>query len=98
MTDDVDMRRRRALYRAQHRGTKEMDHMIGRFAEAKVPQLEGEDLGRFERFLELPDPLLHAWCFDARLESGGTDAPEFLNLVLDVRAFHGLDATARTNG
>ena len=47
MTDDVDMRRRRALYRAQHRGTKEMDHMIGRFAEAKVPQLSAEELGRF---------------------------------------------------
>ena len=94
MTDDVDMRRRRALYRAQHRGTKEMDHMIGRFAEAKVPQLSGEDLGRFERFLELPDPLLHAWCF----ESGAIDAPEFTNLILDVRAFHGLDGNSQTNG
>jgi antitoxin CptB len=94
MTDDVDMRRRRALYRAQHRGTKEMDHMIGRFAEAKVPQLEGEELGRFERFLELPDPVLHAWCF----ESGAIEAPEFTNLVLDVRSFNGLDGNSRTNG
>jgi antitoxin CptB len=94
MTDDVDMRRRRALYRAQHRGTKEMDHMIGRFAEAKVPQLVGEDLGRFERFLELPDPVLHAWCY----ESGAIETPEFTNLVLDVRSFNGLDGNSRTNG
>ena len=94
MTDDVDMRRRRALYRAQHRGTKEMDHMIGRFAEAKVPQLSEPELGQFERFLELPDPLLHAWFFEA----DGVDAPEFEKLVSDVRAFHGLDGKTRTNG
>ncbi len=94
MTDDVDMRRRRALYRALHRGTKEMDYMIGRFAEAKVPQLSGADIGRFERFLELPDPLLHAWCF----ESGAIEAPEFTNLVFEVRAFHGLNGNTRTGG
>lgn len=94
MTDDTDMRRRRALYRALHRGTKEMDHMIGRFAEAKVPQLSGEDLGRFERFLELPDPVLHAWCFEAQ----GVEPLEFNDLVLAVRAYHGLDGASRTGG
>ncbi len=92
MTDDVDMRRRRALYRAQHRGTKEMDHMIGRFAEVKVPQLDGDGLSCFERFLELPDPLLHAWCFEA----GAVDSPEYSSLVGEVRAFHGLDGVTRT--
>ena len=94
MTDDVDMRRRRARYRARHRGTKEMDYMIGRFADAKVPQLSGPDLSRFERFIEVPDPLLHAWCFD----SGGEVAAEFEDLVLGVRAFHGLSGNARTGG
>lgn len=94
MTDDVDMRRRRALYRARHRGTKEMDHMIGRFADAKVAQLSGADLSRFEEFLELPDPVLHAWCF----ESGADQSPEFSRLVLEIRAFHGLGAIARTSG
>ena len=94
MTEDLDMRRRRALYRALHRGTKEMDHMVGRFAEAKVPQLGGDDLRRFERFLELPDPLLHAWCF----EPGAQHPPEFSVLVLDIRAFHGLCGNARTGG
>ena len=94
MTDDVDMRRRRALYRARHRGTKEMDYMIGRFADAKVAHLNGADLSRFERFIELPDPLLHAWCFN----SGGEVAAEFEDLVLGVRAFHGLDGNARTGG
>ena len=36
MTDDVASRRRRAVFRASHRGTKEMDWLIGRFAESRV--------------------------------------------------------------
>ena len=34
MTDDVERRRRRAVYRACHRGTKEMDWILGRFRAA----------------------------------------------------------------
>ena len=34
MTDDVESRRRRAAFRATHRGNKEMDWLIGRFAQA----------------------------------------------------------------
>jgi antitoxin CptB len=49
MTDDVDMRRRRALYRAMHRGTKEMDHLVGQFASVHVPGMTGEALSHFER-------------------------------------------------
>ena len=33
---DLGMRRRRALWRATHRGSKEMDFLLGRFAEAAV--------------------------------------------------------------
>ena len=37
MPDDLEMRRRRAAYRASHRGTKEMDIILGRYAEAGCP-------------------------------------------------------------
>ncbi len=50
------MRRRRALYRAQHRGTKEMDHLLGRFAEARLAEMDDAALGLFETLLALPDP------------------------------------------
>ena len=39
MTDDAETRRRRAAYRACHRGTKEMDWILGRFAEAALPAM-----------------------------------------------------------
>src|SRR5689334_17088439 len=49
MTDDVETRRRRAAYRACHRGTKEMDWILGRFAHSALPAMSGPSLGLFER-------------------------------------------------
>ncbi|TMJ66522.1 MAG: succinate dehydrogenase assembly factor 2, partial [Alphaproteobacteria bacterium] len=45
MTDDVERRRRRAVYRACHRGTKEMDWILGRFAQAALADMPSDGLG-----------------------------------------------------
>jgi antitoxin CptB len=63
MTEDLDARRRRAAYRATHRGTKEMDALLGRYAIAKLPNLDGEALGQLEQFLAMPDPTLQGCIF-----------------------------------
>lgn len=89
MTDDVDMRRRRAFYRANHRGTKELDLLIGRFAEARLDTMDVAALDHFERFLALPDPLLQSAIFDP----GAVPLSDFADLVAGVRLFHGLAAT-----
>ncbi len=60
MPDDLEMRRRRAAYRASHRGTKEMDIMLGRYAEARLPGMQDDELDAFERLLALPDPTADA--------------------------------------
>ncbi len=84
VTSDLDTRRRRAAYRAAHRGTKEMDFMIGRYAEAVLPTLADPDLGRFEQFLSLSDPDLQKWLLKPDMIAG----LEFEDLILKVRAFH----------
>lgn len=94
MTDELDVRRRRAAYRAAHRGTKEMDTLVGRYADAKLLLLEGENLARFERFLSIADPTLQAWLF-AKEQAAGS---EFEALVDDIRSFHGLTACAGQTG
>jgi antitoxin CptB len=88
MHDDTDLRRRRAIYRACHRGTKEMDWIIGRFAAAALPGMPADRLALFERMLSLPDPELQDMIMHPELAPAG----EFAELVSALRVFHGLDA------
>jgi antitoxin CptB len=85
MTDDLDTRRRRASYRAHHRGTKEMDVLVGRYADARLAGFSAEELAHFEVFLSLPDPMLQAWVF-----SGMGVSDDFADLLNDIRVFHRL--------
>lgn len=57
----LDERRRRLLYRSWHRGTREMDLLMGRFADAHLPTLSEADVADFERLIEVEDPDLFAW-------------------------------------
>jgi antitoxin CptB len=86
MTDDAETRRRRAVYRACHRGTKEMDVILGRFASARLAAMPLADLEVFERLLTLPDPDLQEMILHPELKPGG----EFTPLIAALRAFHGL--------
>ena len=86
MSDDLEMRRRRAAYRASHRGTKEMDLILGRFADAHLAGMSAEEMWGFERLIALPDPVLTQW-----FSQDETPAePEFAELIAAMRALHGL--------
>ncbi len=56
----LDERRKRLLFRCWHRGTREMDLILGRFADAEIATLQDEELATLERLIELPDPDLYA--------------------------------------
>lgn len=84
--DDLEHRRRRALYRAQHRGTKEMDWLLGRYAEAYLPGMEGADLTAFETFITVSDVELQTWfLYPEQVKDRAFDG-----LVSAVRVFHKL--------
>ena len=53
---DSDGRRKRAFYRAHHRGTKEMDLILGSFADAELAHFSEAEIAAFEVLLGLPDP------------------------------------------
>lgn len=88
-TRDIATRRRRAAYRASHRGTKEMDWLVGRYADAHLDAMDGEALTHFERFLQLPDPDLQRWLLQPEMPDGAGSG-QFADLVRAVRIFHGL--------
>lgn len=56
-----DPRRRRALFRATHRGTHETDLLIGRYVERRIDGLTDAELDALEALLDLPDPDLADW-------------------------------------
>jgi antitoxin CptB len=57
---DLDDRRKRLLFRCWHRGTREMDLVLGRFADAEIAGLTDDELLQLERLIEVPDPDLYA--------------------------------------
>ncbi len=60
-SEDLDPRRRRILFRAWHRGTREMDLLLGRFADAAIADLDEAELDAFEQLMEVPDRDLFSW-------------------------------------
>jgi antitoxin CptB len=57
----LDERRRRILFRAWRRGTREMDLVMGRFADLHLPAMSESELAKFEALLDAPDPQVLAW-------------------------------------
>ncbi|MFM2281731.1 MAG: hypothetical protein RLZZ444_3962 [Pseudomonadota bacterium] len=78
-TADLDPRRRRMLFRAWHRGIREMDLIFGQFADLELAGLEGEDLEEFERILAEDDTDLFKWI------SGEKPMPDHLRTPLFAR-------------
>ncbi len=86
---DLGMRRRRALWRATHRGSKEMDFLLGRFAEQALDGMNAADIALFERVIETPDPAIES-CV---LEGYTLGEPDLDELIDRLRRFHGLTPT-----
>ena len=62
----VDMNNliKKLLYRSNHRGTKEMDLLIGGFAIENLKKLNPEELKEFELLLNFTDKELSSWLVD----------------------------------
>ena len=84
---DLGMRRRRALWRATHRGSKEMDFLLGRFAEQALDGMNAAEISVFERLIDKPDPEIEACVLEGQ-SLGDRDLDE---LIERLRRFHGLD-------
>jgi antitoxin CptB len=84
---DLDERRKRLLFRCWHRGTREMDLILGRFADAEIGGLAEEDLEQLEKLIEVPDVDLYA-----ALTGEATLNPEYAGCVFDrIKSFRSGD-------
>jgi antitoxin CptB len=57
----LDVRRRKLLFRAWRRGVREIDLIVGRFADAFIDKFDTPALDDFERLIEVPNAALYAW-------------------------------------
>lgn len=83
-SEGLDARRRRLLFRCWHRGIREMDLVVGRFADAQLVELSDPELDELERWLDVPDQQIFAWV------NGMKPAPAEFDTVLfrRLRDFH----------
>ncbi len=56
-----DARRKRARFRSWHRGMREMDLILGPYADASLLALTGGELEQYEALLDIPDADLLNW-------------------------------------
>ncbi|MDA4843772.1 succinate dehydrogenase assembly factor 2 [Hoeflea poritis] len=84
----MDPRRRRILFRAWHRGIREMDLILGHFADQNIDRLSLDELDTFESLLAVDDRDLIQWV------TGEIDVPQEHNtpLFAQIRAYRQGDA------
>jgi antitoxin CptB len=84
MHSDTEIRRRRLRFRAWHRGIREMDLLMGGFADATLASLDELELELFEALMELPDQEVFAWL------TGQSPVPNLqdTSLFRKLKSFH----------
>jgi len=80
----LDDRRKRLLFRSWHRGMREMDYVLGTFANVTIADMNDDELAEFELLMQLPDPDMYKWL------SGSIPVPPNQNtsIVQKIRKFH----------
>jgi len=83
-SEGLDPRRRRLLFRAWRRGVREMDLIIGRFADAHIEAFDDSGLDDFEHLMEAPNAELYAWV------TGSVNVPTAYGttVLAELRSFH----------
>lgn len=82
----MDDRRKRIKFRAWRRGFREIDLILGAFADAHLHELDEDALAEFERLLDQPDQDVYAWIVASTRAPPDHDGP-LLALIRSFRYF-----------
>jgi antitoxin CptB len=81
MLDAAAVRRKKLQFRSWHRGTRELDLILGPFADAMLETLDAAELEDYERLLNLQDSDLMDWVLGARPVPAEVDSPLLQRIV-----------------
>ncbi len=59
--ETIENKRKRLIFRSEHRGTKEMDLLMGSFAKKYIHEFNAEQLSWYDDLIENNDPDLYNW-------------------------------------
>lgn len=79
-SEGLDIRRRKLLFRAWHRGLREVDLILGGFADRHVDSLSEAELTEFEALMNVPDGELLVWLTGEAEAPPEHDGPLFRRL------------------
>jgi antitoxin CptB len=82
--ESLETRRKRLRFQAWHRGTREMDLILGRFVDSSIAELDESALGELEVLFNWPDPDLFAWIMGQADVPPEADTPTLRRII----AFH----------
>lgn len=88
---DIEIWRKRVRFRAWHRGMREVDLILGRFADARLADLDVDGLTAFDALLELPDPDILGWVSGEFAVPAEHDTPLLREIVAFGRGGIGID-------
>ncbi len=80
----VEIRRRRLLFRATHRGTHETDLLVGGFVASRIDRMDEAEMDALEEVMELPDADLADWLTGRLPIPDAVDSP-MLRAMLEAR-------------
>ena len=87
--NNISIMRKQLIFRSWHRGTREIDLLLGRFADAHIPLFDEHELAQYSRFLSNSDPDIYNWI------TGQEPMPpaEMNKTTRQLLAFYGMGAT-----
>lgn len=83
-TDDLEVQRKRLRFRSWHRGMKEMDLLMGGFADRYLAEFDGAQLATFELLLRQSDTDLYNWVTGAGTPPAELES-DVLRLLLEFK-------------
>jgi antitoxin CptB len=94
MDDPLEIRKKRLSFRSWHRGTREIDLILGRFADQHLADFDARMVDLYEKLLLNNDPDLYNWI------TGAEDAPanEESDVLKMLIAFNNKGGTIGADG
>lgn len=84
---NIENKRKQLSFRSWHRGTREMDLIMGSFADKHIDHFTKEEVKLYDEVLQMPDPDLYDWV------SGRVQPPSnVMNSVLEKFINHDFSA------